>query len=214
MPRPKAVVQPQRKPVVKVAAVATPVKVPATAVAPAATTTTPAVTAAVAPAATTKSVEPVVATEQRLQEMIDKLKDLKTMVNGICNDFITIATDSKREIKQLRRTQKKPRPANISGPKKPSTFVNPYCLSDELCAFLELPPKTTMSRNAVTHAIHKYCKAHGLLQDGDQRIIHPDDALRAILSPMPPDEQLTYFNLQRYLKHNYTAVAESASPVA
>lgn len=141
--------------------------------------------------------------EQRLQDMIDELKEYKSMVGGMCNKYIEQLTDAKREIRQLKRTQKKPRPNNVNGPKKPSVFEVLTGISDDMCAFLEVPPGSKMSRNEVTHRIHLYCKKNGLLQDGDQRIINADEALKAILSPLPPGEKLTYLNLQKYLKHNY-----------
>lgn len=141
--------------------------------------------------------------EQRLQDMIDELKEYKSMVSGMCNNYIEQLADAKREIRQLKRTQKKPRPTNVNGPKKPSVFEVLTGISDDMCAFLEVPPGSKMSRNEVTHRIHLYCKKNGLLQDGDQRIINADEALKAILSPLPPGEKLTYLNLQKYLKHNY-----------
>ena len=176
------------------------------------TQTAPPIAAAVATEATPETTDTAVneganeaerKMEQRLQETIDELKDFKTMVNGMCKEFIDRLTDAKREIKQLRKTQKKPRPQNVNGPKKQSTFQVPTEISPALCAFLGMPEKSKMSQNGVTHAIHRYCKEQGLLQDGDQRIINPDEALRAVLAEIPDGERLTYFNLQRYLKHNY-----------
>ncbi len=144
--------------------------------------------------------------EQRLQETIDELKDYKIMTIGMVNEFIERLTEAKREIRYLRRTQKKPRPTNISGPKKPSTFEVPVVISEGLCRLFQVPVNTQMSRNETTHRIHKYCKDNNLLQDGDQRVINPDEPLKLVLSPMPNGEKLTFFNLQRYLKHNYTSV--------
>lgn len=141
--------------------------------------------------------------EQRLQDMIEELKDYKAMVNGMCNNFIEQLTDAKREIKQLKRTQKKPRPTNINAPKKPFVFGVPTGLSDQMCEFLGLPAGTQMTRNDVTHQIHLYCKQHNLLADGDRRIINPDAKMETILSPRANGEQLTYLNLQHYIKHNY-----------
>jgi hypothetical protein len=143
--------------------------------------------------------------EQRLQETIDELKDFKTMTSGMVNEFIERLTEAKREIRYLRRTQKKPRPTNINGPKKPSSFEVPVIISEGLCQLFQVAANTKMSRNETTHRIHKYCKDNNLLQDGDQRVINPDEALQNVLSPMPEGEKLTFFNLQRYLKHNYTS---------
>jgi chromatin remodeling complex protein RSC6 len=214
----KGVVAP--KPQATAATAAAPVKTPATPVTASASSPAAmpvkATKAVVKPAASVASVsaepadveEPEVGEverkiEQRLQDMIDELKEYKAMVSGMCNNYIEQLTDAKREIRQLKRTQKKPRPVNVNGPKKPSVFEVLTGISDDMCAFLQVPPGSKMSRNDVTHRIHMYCKKNGLLQDGDQRIINADDALKAILSPLPAGEQLTYLNLQKYLKHNY-----------
>lgn len=141
--------------------------------------------------------------EQKLQETIDELKDFKMMVKGMCNTFIERLTDAKKEIRDLKRTQKKPRAQPTNQPKKPSVFETPIALSPALNTFLKLADDDKLSRNDVTHRIHGYCKTHGLLEDKDQRIIHPDAALDAVLSPRPEGEKLTFFNIQRYLKHNY-----------
>jgi chromatin remodeling complex protein RSC6 len=156
-------------------------------------------------------IEEAKAIELRLQETINELKEFKSMVNGMTSDYISRLTDAVREIKQLRKTQKKPRPTNVQGPKKPCTFELPSLLSDNMCTFLNLPLGSSMSQNDVTHAIHKYCKQNGLLQSGDNRIINPDEALLTVLSPVPEGVTLTYFTVQRYLKHNYTRTHESTT---
>lgn len=217
----KGVVAPKPQAAATAATAATAVKTPVTPVTATAATpaampvkATKAVVKPAASAASVASAEPADVEEaevgeverkieQRLQDMIDELKEYKAMVSGMCNNYIEQLTDAKREIRQLKRTQKKPRPVNVNGPKKPSVFEVLTGISDDMCAFLQVPPGSKMSRNDVTHRIHMYCKKNGLLQDGDQRIINADDALKAILSPLPAGEQLTYLNLQKYLKHNY-----------
>ena len=85
----------------------------------------------------------------------------------------------------------------------PCVFETPSSLTPALCEFFNVSHDTKLSQNAVTHKIHGYCKINKLLEDHDQRIIHPDDKLNALLSPRPDDVVLTFFNIQRYLKHNY-----------
>jgi len=141
--------------------------------------------------------------EQRLQETIDELKDYKIMVKGMCNTFIERLSDAKKEIRDLRKTQKKPRVQPTNKPKKPSVFETPIDMNPKLREFLGLKENEKLSRNDVTHRIHAYCKLNGLLEDKDQRIINPNEKLSAVLSPRPEGETLTFFNIQRYLKHNY-----------
>ena len=141
--------------------------------------------------------------EQRLDDTIQELKDYKAMVRGMCNAFIESLQDAKREIRQLRRTQKKPRQTNSKAPKKQCTFEIPIALSDDLCDFLGVPPGTKMSRNMVTHNIQKYCVSNGL-KNG--RAINPDKKMMKILRGIPKDKnfELTWLNLQTYIKHHYS----------
>lgn len=137
--------------------------------------------------------------EQRLDDYIETLKEFKAMTRGMCNDFIDVLSDAKREIRQLRKTQKKPRVKKE--PQKPSVFETPVPISDALADFLEVEHGTVLSRNEVTHHIHTYCDDHHLMNTEDRRIIHPDDAMKAILKN--PPKKLTWLNLQSYIKHHY-----------
>lgn len=147
--------------------------------------------------------EPKKKIEQRLDETIVELKDFKAMVRGMCNEWIDRMMDAKREIRELRRTQKKPRPKNVREPKKPHQFEIPVPISEQLCNFLGKPKGTLMSRNQVTHAIHKYCDRNGLMQDTNRRNIDPDKKMKVILKGLPSGTQLTWLNLQSYIKHHY-----------
>jgi len=141
--------------------------------------------------------------EQRIDDQIQELKDFKAMVRGMCNAFIDNLQDAKREIRHLRKTQKKPREKDPKAPKKKTTFEIPISLSDELCDFLGKPHGSKMSRNAVTHNIQKYCSANGLME---KRVIKPDRKMKKILKGMPKKKtfKLTWMNLQSYIKHNYS----------
>lgn len=144
--------------------------------------------------------------EQRLDETIAELKEFKIMVRGMTNEFIERLTDAKREIRKLRRTQKKPK--DPKKPKKPCHFEVPTDLSDELCDFLGLEHGSQMARNAVTHNISVYCVKNGLLDEDNRQNIAPDDKLKSILKGWPEDTQLTFLNLQRYIKHHYASAAQ------
>ena len=48
----------------------------------------------------------------------------------------------------------------------------------------------------------EYCKKHNLQKESDKRIILPDTKLRKLLNVSKSDE-LTYFNLQKYMKVHF-----------
>lgn len=88
-----------------------------------------------------------------------------------------------------------------------NVFVLPNFLSPQLCQFLGLPNDSSMSRSDVTRQIHRYANENSLI---DGRNIHPDAALRALLQ-IEDNEQLTFFNFQRYFRHNYLGLDEVAA---
>jgi chromatin remodeling complex protein RSC6 len=141
--------------------------------------------------------------EQQLDDTITEMKEFKFMVRGMVNDWIERMQTAKREIRTLKRTQKRPRPANIARPKKPCVFEIPVPISDQMCDFLGLDRGTLMSRNDVTHGIHQYVVEHNLKDPENGRVIIPDQALSELIRGLPDDEDLSYLNLQRFIKHHY-----------
>ena len=139
--------------------------------------------------------------EQRLDETIEELKDYKAMTRGLCNDLIERLFDAKREIRQLRKNQKKQRVKK--DPKKPNVFETDISISNQLCDFFEIPHGSKMSRNEVTHKLHKFCDDNNLMQKDNRRIIIVNDKLRPLLRNYTPGEQITWLNIQSYIKHHY-----------
>lgn len=87
--------------------------------------------------------------------------------------------------------------------RRPSGFVVPILISDELAAFLGKPVGTMMARTEVSKEINTYIRVHGLQDAQNGRVIHPDAKLRKLLRLNHGDE-LTYFNLQKYMKHHFS----------
>lgn len=138
---------------------------------------------------------------QRLDEQIEELKEFKALTRGLCNGMIDLLTESRKEIKTLQKKQKKPRVAKE--PKKQSVFEVAVPISNELAAFFEKPSGTIMSRNDVTHEIHKYCVKNELMKTENRQIINPDVKLGSLLKNFPENGELTWLNLQTFIKHHY-----------
>jgi chromatin remodeling complex protein RSC6 len=86
--------------------------------------------------------------------------------------------------------------------RKPSGFLKPMLISDELAMFLGKPLGSEMTRVDVSHELNAYIEANGLQDQENSRKINPDEKLRKILTLSDGDE-VTYFSLQRYLKHHF-----------
>jgi len=91
------------------------------------------------------------------------------------------------------------RPPRSGGP---SGFVKPTLISNELAEFLGKSIGTEMPRTEVSKEINAYIQAHGLQDGHNGRIINPDERLIKLLR-LSEGDQLTYFNLQKYMKHHF-----------
>ena len=90
-------------------------------------------------------------------------------------------------------------------PPPPPRYVGltaPFLISDELAEFLGKTIGTKMARTVVSKEINAYITTHRLQDPINRRKINPDEKLRKLLRITEEDE-LTYFNLFKYLKHHF-----------
>jgi chromatin remodeling complex protein RSC6 len=92
---------------------------------------------------------------------------------------------------------------------KPSGFEKPTPISDELAVFFGKDLGTMMARTEVSKQIHDYVMQQKLQNAANRRIIHPDAKLKQLLNVN--NDELTYFNLQKYLKFHFKK--EAVAPV-
>jgi upstream activation factor subunit UAF30 len=88
--------------------------------------------------------------------------------------------------------------------------VKPTRISDELAKFWEKPAGTEMARTEVTRDINKYIRTNNLQDTKNGRKINPDNKLAALLK-LNKNDELTYFNLQRYMSPHFAKAAAKAS---
>jgi chromatin remodeling complex protein RSC6 len=147
---------------------------------------------------------------QLSSKMVDfsaKLQQLLGLLTAVKGEFKAIEKGITRELRQAAKASNKKRKSNIN--RKPSGFVKPTRISDELAHFLGKEIGTELARTAVSKEINAYINAHKLQDSKNGRIIHPDEKLIKLLKVQPSDE-LTYFNLQRYMKHHFIKESVSA----
>lgn len=165
----------------------------------------PAVESSPAPVAESASVDSLgLATEffTELQEVISKINNLK----------LKFRTFEKKVSRDLKIAQKKVmKRKSKSGERKPSGFTKPTLISDELAAFLEKEPGTIMARTQVTSELTKYIRTNNLKDVNNGRNINADEKLAKLLN-LTPEDKLTYFNLQFYIKHHFPK-ATAVEPV-
>ena len=113
----------------------------------------------------------------------------------------------KRWTRELKNAQKSKKRTKRGGNRSPSGFVKPTKISDELAKFLEKPLGSEMARTEVTKEINNYIRAHSLQDKDNGRKIIPDTKLAGLLKISPSDE-LTYFNLQKYMSPHFPKVVK------
>ena len=149
------------------------------------------------------STAPVVAEVPVIEQSIEflaKLQQLGVMISSLKTEYRTLEKKWTRELKvSQKQSSKRKRKA---GTRAPSGFVKPTRISDELAKFLEKPSGSEMARTEVTRDINKYIRTNKLQDESNGRKINPDSKLAALLKLKKTDE-LTYFNLQRYMSPHF-----------
>ena len=116
-------------------------------------------------------------------------------------------------VKELRTAQKaSAKKRRKVGNRAPSGFVKPTPISKELAEFLGKSDGSEMARTEVTREINAYIRTNNLQDKENGRRINPDAKLKALLK-LKKDEELTYFNLQRYMSPHFALKGSGSIPV-
>lgn len=183
----------------------------------AATTPTPAPAPVAAPEpvvseSSTVSTTPEISLESRFESILTRLAEFKTFQATLHADVKVLRREVTRQMREANKRRKR-RPATADdatrAPRAPSGFAKPTLISDELCSFLGKPVGTEMARTEVTKSITAYIKEHSLQHAENKRRIMPDTALASLLN-VDDSVELTYFNLQKYMKVHFPKSAASA----
>jgi chromatin remodeling complex protein RSC6 len=140
-----------------------------------------------------------------------KLQSATSLLSTLKSDFRQL---EKKFAKQLKVSQKaSAKRKNSAVNRAPSGFVQPTLISDELASFLGKDKGSKMARTEVTREINAYIRTHNLQDKANGRRINADKSLSALLKLKSGDE-LTYFNLQRYMSPHFAKTAKAAIAVA
>jgi upstream activation factor subunit UAF30 len=135
-------------------------------------------------------------------DFMAKLQQLSTAISSIKTEFRTLEKKASRELKSAAKASQKRKRKDRKGNRSPSGFVKPTLISDELASFLGKDKGTEMARTEVTREINAYIRANSLQDKTNGRRINADTKLSSLLKLASGDE-LTYFNLQRYMSPHF-----------
>jgi upstream activation factor subunit UAF30 len=163
-----------------------------------------------APVVTTEATELSTMTEG-FTEFLSKLQSLTTVIASLKSEFRILEKRSVRELKAAQKANAKRKRKSTN--RAPSGFVKPTLISNELAGFLNKPVGTEMARTEVTREINGYIREHNLQDKENGRKINPDKKLASLLKIQSGDE-LTYFNLQRYMSPHFAKSQKALALVA
>lgn len=143
-------------------------------------------------------------------DLLAQLASLRTQLTAVTSQARQLSKRTERELRAATKAGRK-RPRK-SGTRSPSGFVKPTLISKELASFLGKEPGTEMARTDVTREINTYIRAHKLQDPKNGRRILPDTKLRKLLK-LKKEDELTYFNLQRYMSPHFAKSVKSATQV-
>jgi len=172
----------------------------ATPAAPAVQVSDQKVAAPVAPAAST---EPTL--HDQFTGLLAQLTALRSQLTSVTSHVRSLSKKTERELKAAHKAGKKNK---RKGNRAPSGFVKPTKISSELANFLGKAKGTEMARTSVTREINSYIREHKLQDPKNGRRILADTKLRKLLK-LKKDDELTYFNLQRYMSPHFAKAVKT-----
>ena len=139
-------------------------------------------------------------------EFLAKLQQLGALISSLKTEYRTLEKKWTREVKTAQKQSSKRK--RKAGNRAPSGFVKPTKISDELASFLGKDKGSEMARTDVTREINTYIRAHKLQDKDNGRKIIPDTKLATLLKLKKTDE-LTYFNLQKYMSPHFAKAVKA-----
>jgi chromatin remodeling complex protein RSC6 len=137
-----------------------------------------------------------------------KLQGVNSQMSALRTEFRSLERQVARELKAAAKSQAKRK--RKSGNRAPSGFVKPTLISKELAEFLGKTHGTEMARTEVTREINAYIRANSLQDKDNGRKIIADKKLTGLLKLQKGDE-LTYFNLQKYMSPHFAKASDKAT---
>jgi hypothetical protein len=157
-----------------------------------------------------KTVDPVTPEVTPIGDVFANLNravvDLTVQLSALKNEIKLVEKHVSKELRVLDKLNAKKN--KNKGNRAPSGFVKPTKISDELAVFLGRESGTLMARTDVTKQITAYVRSNNLQAKENGRLILADDKLKKLLkydekTVTDPSQQLSYFNLQKYLSCHF-----------
>jgi chromatin remodeling complex protein RSC6 len=131
--------------------------------------------------------------------VLTTLSAFRQQITMLQNQVRGLEKHVNKKMKTLQREAKKNK---NKGNRKPSGFAVPTKITDQLCEFMNKEKGTMVARTEVTQYIIEYIRQNALQKDGNRKFIKPDVKLATLLD-VKDDDEVTYFNIQRYMNKHF-----------
>ena len=138
--------------------------------------------------------------ESEFTELLNTIQGLKTTISLLSKQVKTVEKNVNKKIKKI---EKKANKKKANKKSKPSGFASPQHISEELRSFLGLEPDKKIARTEVTRYLINYINDNNLQNNANKQLINPDNTLVTLLKLNNEVDQLTYFNLQKYMNQHF-----------
>jgi hypothetical protein len=142
--------------------------------------------------------------------VLTKLQSAQAVLASIRSEVNELKRQHARELRAANKANKR-RKTNVN--RAPSGFVKPTLISNELAAFLGKPEGSVLARTEVTREVNAYIRSQNLQDKENGRKINPDAKLLKLLK-LKKGEELTYFNLQKYMAAHFAKSVPSGGAAA
>ena len=136
---------------------------------------------------------------QKFENIMENISQFKLYINNLQLQVKSLEKNVKKQIRSLNKEVLK---SKNKGNRKPSGFAKPTKVTKELCAFMNKKEGSEIARTEVTKTLIDYIKANQLQDKTNSKIISPDEKLKYLLG-IEDNEELTFFNLQKYMNKHF-----------
>ena len=136
---------------------------------------------------------------EQFEGIVNGMSMIKTQISNLQQNLKQLEKSVKKQMKGLKKEVTKNK---NKGNRKPSGFAKPSKVTKELCEFMNKNEGTEIARTDVTRALVAYIKENKLENQTNSKIITPDEKLKFLLG-IEEEQQLTYFNIQKYMNKHF-----------
>jgi upstream activation factor subunit UAF30 len=141
---------------------------------------------------------------EQFEEIVTGLGVVKNQIVNLQQSLKQLEKNVKKQMKGLKKEAVKNK---NKGNRKPSGFAKPTKVTKELCEFMNKTEGTEIARTEVTKALVSYIKENKLENESNSKIIKPDNKLKILLE-LEDGQELTYFNIQKYMNKHFVKNAD------